>query len=153
VGLRLPDGRHGKVYASKTPPNAALPETLEIPPFVAANPDWEFDVTEDLRKDPDQRGMATTQRGYRAVLRVPIRLDNEFVAALLFLSFTPGRYSNADAPTAKRIAERIALALARERGAMLLKRVDEATERAAKLEARVRTLTEELDSRTGYRRV
>ena len=153
VGLRMPDGLHGKIYASKTPPNAALPEVLEIPPLVKANPDWEFEVVEDLQKDPGQSHMATTQKGYRAVLRVPIRIDKEFVAALLFLSFEPGCYTSADVPSAKRIAERIALALARERGAMLLKRVDEATERAARLEARVRTLTEELDARTGYRRV
>jgi transcriptional regulator with GAF, ATPase, and Fis domain len=153
VGLRMPDGHHGKVYASKTPPHAALPEELEIPPYVAAHPDWEFEVIEDLRADPGQSQMATAQKGYRSVLRVPMRVDNEFVAALLFLSFEPARYSKADVPIAKRIAERIALALARERGAMLLKQVDEATERAAKLELRVRTLTDELDARTGYRRV
>lgn len=33
------------------------------------------------------------------------------------------------------------------------KRADEATERAARLEAHVRALTDELDARTGYRRV
>jgi transcriptional regulator with GAF, ATPase, and Fis domain len=153
VGVLMPDRQHGKVYASKTAPGAALPDVLEIPPYVKANPEWEFQVVEDLRDDPAQRHMATAQRGYRAALRVPIRIDNEFVAALLFLSFEPGCYNEADVPIARRIAERIALALARERGAMLLKRVDEATERAAVLESRVQTLTEELDARTGYRRV
>src|SRR6202008_2047981 len=43
--------------------------------------------------------------------------------------------------------------LARDREIKASRRADEATERARKLETRVRALTEELDSRTGYRRV
>ena len=43
--------------------------------------------------------------------------------------------------------------LARERQIETSKRADEETARAAKLEARVRALTEELDARTGFRRV
>jgi transcriptional regulator with PAS, ATPase and Fis domain len=54
---------------------------------------------------------------------------------------------------ARRIADRVALSLSRERGVEAARRADEATDRAAKLEARVRALTDELDSRTGYRRV
>jgi transcriptional regulator with GAF, ATPase, and Fis domain len=87
------------------------------------------------------------------VLRLPIRLDNAFVAGLSFLSFTTGVYTPADVPAGKRIADRVALSFARERGELLLKRADEASARAALLEARVRTLTDELDARTGYRRV
>src|SRR5207244_7728780 len=58
-----------------------------------------------------------------------------------------------DILVARRIADRVALCMRRERGAQALRRADEATERAAKLESRVRALTEELDARTGYRRV
>ena len=47
----------------------------------------------------------------------------------------------------------MAVTLARDRELEASKRADEATERAAQLEARVRVLTDELDSRTGYRRV
>jgi transcriptional regulator with PAS, ATPase and Fis domain len=47
----------------------------------------------------------------------------------------------------------VALSFARERGAALLKRVDEATARAFRLESRVKALIEELDARTGFRRV
>jgi transcriptional regulator with GAF, ATPase, and Fis domain len=150
---RLPDGQHGKVYASKTPAIAPLPDVLEVPPPMLANASWEFDVVTDLQAEPEQRHLTVARQGYRGVLRVPIRSDNEFVASLSFLSLTPARYTAADVPVAKRIADRVALSFARERGAVLLKRVDEATARAATLEARVRALTEELDARTGYRRV
>ena len=149
----LPDRRHGKVYASKAPEGARFPDVLEVPPRVVADPNWAVDLVDDLQSDDNQSHLTVAALGYRAALRVAIRLDNEFVGALSFLSFTAGRYGPADILIAKRIADRVALSFARERGTALLKRADEATERAAKLEARVRALTEELDARTGYRRV
>jgi transcriptional regulator with PAS, ATPase and Fis domain len=149
----LPDRRHGKVYASRTPDGAPFPEVFEIPPTPLSNPDWDIDLIEDVQADPNQSHLASAALGYRAALRVAIRPDNEFAGALSFLSFTAGQYRSADVPIARRIADRVALSFARERGTALLKRADEASERAAKLEARVRALTDELDARTGYRRV
>ena len=58
-----------------------------------------------------------------------------------------------DVPVARRIADRVALSFLRERGNMLSKQADEAEARASRLEARVRALSDELDARTGYRRV
>jgi transcriptional regulator with PAS, ATPase and Fis domain len=58
-----------------------------------------------------------------------------------------------DVLIARRIADRLALSLRRERGMAEAMRADEADARAAQLEARVSALTEELDARTGYRRV
>ena len=84
---------------------------------------------------------------------MPLRLDGEFVAALALLSLTPSKYSVADVPVARRIADRITQSFARERRTALTKRADEAAERVSRLESRVRALTDELDSRTGYRRV
>jgi transcriptional regulator with GAF, ATPase, and Fis domain len=153
LAARLPGGRHAKVYASKTPNNVKFPDIIEVPPYLLANPDWEFDIVDDLQVAPGQQHLATTKDGYRSTLRVPIRLDNEFVGGVSFCSFTPGYYVQADVPVARRIAERIALSFSRERGAALLKQADEATARASKLESRVRALTDELDARTGYRRV
>jgi formate hydrogenlyase transcriptional activator len=153
VVVNLPGGERGQVYAIAAPESGRLPDIVAVPPIFRENPDFAFEVVADLQTDPTQRQLAATQKGYRSALRVPIRVDNEFVAALAFLSFTPARYSDADAPAAARIAERIALSLARERGAVLLKQADEASARAARLEARVRALTDELDARTGYRRV
>jgi len=151
--VRLPDGRHAKVYASSTGEHVRFPDVIDVPPSLVDKPDWEFEVVADLQAEPDQRHLWTTQQGYRATLRVPIRLDNEFVGGLSFLSFTPGVYTQADVPVARRIADRVALNFAPMRASVLMKRADEATERAARLEARVQALTEELDARTGYRRV
>ncbi len=149
----LPGRRQARVYASRTPLHAAFPEVVDVPPLAQTNPDWDSQVVEDLSGDPEQAHLTSTKKGYRSALRVAIRFDNEYVGALSFLSFDPSRYSAADVPVAHRIADRVALSFARERGAALSRKVDEATERATKLEARVRALTEELDARTGYRRV
>src|SRR5262249_22390211 len=70
-----------------------------------------------------------------------------------FLSKRPAAFTMRDALVARRIADRIALCLRRERGLEAAMRADEADARAAQLEARVRALTEELDARTGDRRV
>jgi transcriptional regulator with GAF, ATPase, and Fis domain len=150
--VRLPDGRRGKVYASaggSTP----FPDTLDVPPPLLANPDWQYDLVDDLRDRDDQRHLWIAQHGYRGALRLPVRLDNAFVAGVSFLSTTPRKYTDVDVPVARRIVEKIALRFARERGAALLKQADEASERVSRLEARVRALTDELDARTGYRRV
>jgi transcriptional regulator with GAF, ATPase, and Fis domain len=154
LAVRVPgDTRHVQLYASTAPAHASFPDLIEVAPIVRANPNWEFEVVDDFQEAPEQQHLVAAQKGYRGALRLPLRIDNAFVAGLSFLSFTPSQYTPADVPMARRIADRVALALARERGAMLLKRADEATARASKLEARVQALTEELDSRTGYRRV
>ena len=84
---------------------------------------------------------------------MPIRLEGRLVAALAFLSFAPAAFKHSDILIARRVADRIALSLSREQGAAALQRADEAAARVSKLESRVRELTDELDARTGYRRV
>jgi hypothetical protein len=84
---------------------------------------------------------------------MPIRLDGKFAAGLIFMSFAPSVYSPADVLVARRMADRVALSLWREKRAEASKRADVATARAAQLEGRVRQLTEELDARTGFRKV
>jgi GAF domain-containing protein len=149
----LPDGVRGRVYASRAPGTAAFAEYVSVPPAVISNPAWEYDLVQDLQAQPDQKNLESTKLGYRAALRIPLRLDGEFVAALSFLSFTPSAYSVADVAIARRVGDRLLRNFARERRIALMKRANEASERASRLEARVHELTEELDSRTGYRRV
>ena len=149
----LPDGVRGRVYASKAPGSAPFAEYVTVPPAVINNPEWEYDLVEDLQSQPDQKNLESTRLGYRSALRIPLRLDGEFVAAVSFLSFTPSAYRVADVQTARRIGDRLVQSFARERRLALRKQADEASERASRLEARVRELTDELDSRTGYRRV
>jgi Nif-specific regulatory protein len=149
----LPDGIRGRVYASKAPGAAAFSEIVHVPPAVRQNPAWEFDVVDDLQARPDQENLESTKLGYRAALRVPVRLDGEYVAAISVLSFTPSAYTPDDVETARRIAGRLTQSFARERREALRKRADEASERVARLEARIQALADELDARTGYRRV
>jgi transcriptional regulator with GAF, ATPase, and Fis domain len=149
----LPDRATGRVYASKTPDSAKFAEFVTVPPAVVNNPGWDVDLVEDLQARPDQQHLESTKLGYRAALRVPLRLDGEFVAALSFLSFTPNVYGESEVALARHIASRMLQSFARERRIALHQQATEATARAARLEARVRTLTEELDAHSGYRRV
>jgi transcriptional regulator with GAF, ATPase, and Fis domain len=149
----LPDGVRGRVYASRAPGTAAFAEYVSVPPAVINNPAWEFDLVQDLQAQPDQKNLEPTKLGYRSALRIPLRLDGEFVAAVSFLSFTPSQYAVADVAIARRVGDRLLQSFARERRTALMKRANEASERALRLESRVRELTDELDSRTGYRRV
>jgi transcriptional regulator with GAF, ATPase, and Fis domain len=149
----LPDGVRGRVYASKAPGTAAFAEIVHVPPAVLQNPQWAYDVVDDLQSRPDQAGLESTRLGYRAVVRVPLRLDGEYVAAISVLSFTPSAYGPDDVETAVRVAGRLVQSFARERREALRKRADEASQRVTKLEARVKALTDELDARTGMRRV
>ena len=52
-----------------------------------------------INGEPTESRQAVATKG---ALRVPIRLDGEYVAGVSFLSFTPGRYSAADIPVADR---------------------------------------------------
>jgi transcriptional regulator with GAF, ATPase, and Fis domain len=149
----LPNKTQARVYASHAPAHGTLPDMVAVPPGIITNLSWDFQIFDDLQADPVQRLGDAAQRGYRSALRVPIRLDGEYVAGVSFLSFTPGLYSKPDVSVARRIADRMTVSFARERAAALSRRAEEAAARAARLEQRVRSLTEELDARTGSRRV
>jgi transcriptional regulator with GAF, ATPase, and Fis domain len=153
LAAALPDRGKARVYASSAPGAEPFSDVVEVPPAVATNRDWEYDLVDDLQTQADQQHLEATRRGFRSALRVPLRLDGEPVAAFAFLSNTPAKYRLADVQTARHIGERLLQSFARERRSALRKQVDEASERASRLEARVKELTEELDSRTGYRRV
>jgi len=150
--VMLPDGQHARVYATSGA-TSPFPEIVPAPPVFATGPNWEFDLIDDLPLYPEQRNLTATKLGYRSALRVPIRLENQLVAALAFLSFTPSLYKHSDILIARRVADRIALSLSREQRAAASQRADEASARVSRLESRVRELTDELDARTGYRRV
>ena len=148
-----PDGRTARVYASQAPEAKPFPEEDTLPPTMLTRQDWEHDLIDDLQAHEEQRNRAAGQLGYRSALRVAIRLDGEFVAAVSFLSFTPSLYGASDIVVARRIADRIALTFANERRAVAARFADEAKARVSRLESRVRDLTAEIDSRTGYRGV
>ncbi len=149
----LPDGRRARIYARGGADAQAFPDVAEIPETLLSQPSWEYEIIDDMPHHPVQRYLTAARLGYRSALRVPIRLDGSYAGALVFFSSQPAKYKDADVVAARRIADRVALVLARDRVAAAARRADEATARAARLEARVRALTEELDARTGLRRV
>jgi transcriptional regulator with GAF, ATPase, and Fis domain len=149
----LPDGIHARRYASSGVDAASITEVIPIPPAFIRDPDWEYELIEDAASRPEPHNQKMVSMGFRSALHVPIRVDGTFVAGLTFSAREPGVYKQSDVLTARRIADRFALCLSRERQVEATKRADEASARASRLESRVRALTEELDARTGYRRV
>jgi transcriptional regulator with GAF, ATPase, and Fis domain len=148
--VQLPDGQRSRIYASSGA-RGQVPQETAVPPELLAKPDWEFDIFDDLAELPYYALLVNI--GFRSLLRVPIRLDGRFAGALVFLAKGQSAFKQTDVPVARRMADRLALTLARDRELAASKRADDAAARAAKLEARVKALTEELDTRTGYRRV
>jgi transcriptional regulator with GAF, ATPase, and Fis domain len=148
----LPDRRHARRYASTGLGVVEVPELLEIPEAFTI-PEWEYDLIDDVTLHVESYNRLVAGMGFRSALRVPVRLDGQVAGMLAFLATQPSSFRPADILVARRIADRVAIALARDREVEASRRADDATERASRLEARVRALTDELDSRTGYRRV
>ena len=153
VPVLLPDGVHARRYASAGLDTTGMPEVIPIPPGFRRDDDWEYDLIEDTSQRPEPYNQQVAAMGFRSALRVPIRLDGRFAAGLAFMAHAPGVYQPGDVLAARRIAQRFALCLSGERGVEASRRADEAAARASHLESRVRALSDELDARTGYRRV
>lgn len=155
-GLGLPvllsDGLHVRRYASSGLEVVQALEELNLPDYFL-DPNWEYDRIDNLTGLPESHNQLVAKMGFLSVLRVPIRLDGRFAALLAFVAKAPLAFKQSDVQVARRIADRLAVTLSRDREVAAIRRADEATERASKLEARVRALTDELDTRTGYRRV
>jgi transcriptional regulator with GAF, ATPase, and Fis domain len=150
--VALADGRRARVHAAAGFPSA-LPETIDLPEDLLENVDREHDIFPDLSQRSEARYVRLAAMGFQSLLRVPIRLESRFAGSLIFLSQTVSAFRPSDVMVARRIADRLALTLSRDRAVEASRRADEATARAVQLEARVKALTEELDARTGYRRV
>jgi transcriptional regulator with GAF, ATPase, and Fis domain len=148
----LPDGRRARVHASSGFPRP-MPEVQVIPEDILRTPEWDHSIVDDIVASPNRDYAPLVAMGFRSILRMPIRLDGRFAGALIFVSATAAAFKPADVLIGRRIADRITVTLAREREVEASRRADEASGRAAQLEARVRALTDELDGRTGYRRV
>jgi transcriptional regulator with GAF, ATPase, and Fis domain len=110
------------------------------------------DADEEIPAD-SLRGKVFRRFGLRSALRVLMPLGTEVFGSLFFLSRQTDRYSEDDFDFARRVADHLALALSHERLAEAARNQAKSLETAARLEAQVATLTRELESRTGQRRV
>jgi two-component system response regulator AtoC len=94
---------------------------------------WEFEALDDLQQDPGQDPQSATL-GYRSLLRVPVHLEGQVAAVLVFLSRRPALYGRPDALVARRIADHVALALSHQRLAAQARQTEELRARTATLE-------------------
>jgi PAS domain S-box-containing protein len=156
LGLRVfsPDGRYAHRYATSgiNATHAAELAAMEVPAHFL-RPEWEYDLLDDVTKSPEAHNKLPASLGFKSLLRAPIRLDGRAAGILAFLSKAAAVFRETDVLFARRIADRLALTFARDREIAASRRAEEASARASQLEARVRALTEELNARTGYRRV
>jgi transcriptional regulator with GAF, ATPase, and Fis domain len=151
--LRFTDDlEYGIPYAVTGSGLIELPERIKLPDKEYVRTIRTFDIIEDIQTRGFERDLPPVKLGYRASLRVPIFVKGELVAGMNFMSFTPGLYTQEDGMVARRIGDYIALALSHQQLAEEAERAAEARERAARLEARVRVLTDELTSISGYHR-
>jgi transcriptional regulator with GAF, ATPase, and Fis domain len=115
----------------------------------------DYDLLRDIPADLEpgtERNNLMRSTGMRSWLRVPIWLAGEVRGSVGFFHREPGRYALGDVEVARRIADRIALALSYRRLAEEARVAAEARERAERLEATVETLSRELEAQ-GRRRV
>jgi transcriptional regulator with GAF, ATPase, and Fis domain len=109
----------------------------------------DFEILRDIPAEaaPTERNRLLRATGMRSWLRVPWRLSGEVRGSIVFLHREPARYDADDVEAARRVADRIALAVSHQRLAEEARIAAEARERAERLEATVETLTRELEAR------
>jgi transcriptional regulator with GAF, ATPase, and Fis domain len=108
---------------------------------------------EPLRIDePADFGDQWLAFGYRSLLGVHVSARQQRLG-LLFWSKEPYAFGPRDVPVARRIADHVALAVSHEQLADAARQVAEARARADRLELRVKSLSEELDAKSGYGRL
>jgi transcriptional regulator with GAF, ATPase, and Fis domain len=115
---------------------------------------WLCRVVPDLQAHPvESQTDLSARKGGRCSIRVAIRAGDRTIGALNFASRDPSPYTALDLTVARRLADYVALAVSHQRLAEEGRRAAALEERNAKLEVRVKTLTDELDSRSGFRRI
>ena len=137
-----------------------VPFNINVPDHSLLERVWNFDLVDDVQTQPRYMDSPSRNAGMRGLLGVPIWIGGGLKGSVNFFSWVPRRFTRDDLPVARRIADHLALALSHHRLAEearlnveATRRADEATARSRQLESRVRQLTDELDARTGYRRV
>jgi transcriptional regulator with GAF, ATPase, and Fis domain len=110
------------------------------------------DVEAEVQKGT-VRSQIFNQLGVKSALRVTLPLGSHVFGSLFFLSRQTNAFLEDDVDFGRRVADHLALALSHERLAEAARRDAESRETAARLEAQVATLTRELESTSGHRRV
>ena len=107
-------------------------------------------IVRDLRIElagKSERERLLFASGMRSWLRVPVWTGDELHGGLGIFSREPARYRDEDVEVAERLADRVGLVLSHQRLAEEARVANEASTRAARLEATVQTLERELAAR------
>ena len=109
----------------------------------------DFQIVHDIAELPSVtvRNRLLLASGMRSFLRVPVRLSGEVHGSVALFHHEPSRFDTGDVEIARRLADRIALALSHQRLAEEARIAAEARERAERLEATVETLKRELEAK------
>jgi Nif-specific regulatory protein len=140
-----------RVVAYAGRPDSPAPEgQVALTDQESANRLLDFEIVRDTAAEvppSTERNRVLLATGMRSWLRVPVRLAGEVRGSIGFLHREPGRYGEEDVEVARRLADRVALALSHHRLAEEARLAAEACERAQRLEATVETLLRELEDR------
>jgi transcriptional regulator with GAF, ATPase, and Fis domain len=109
------------------------------------------DLILDFEAHEDRRWRERCGSG--SLLRIALHPEGGRAGALVFISKTPGQYTQEDLVVARRVADHVSLGLSHQRLAEEERQAAEARERASRLEARVDALKDELEASRGMRRV
>ena len=154
----VPSGKPGiaRLYAA-TGDLSHLAVHMEIPvvdPKLLTRA-WDFELLDDIAQIPALANAPAMKEGMRSILIMPIR-SGELVAAVNFLSRTPGRFTRDEVPMARRITDHIALALSHEQLAEEMRKGEELRSRDANiglLDALLASVTDSSDVRMVFDRV
>ncbi|HEV8610771.1 MAG TPA: sigma 54-interacting transcriptional regulator [Thermoanaerobaculia bacterium] len=156
LGLLSKDRQTVRIHAYSGERMADMPKTIPLDDDARESADWSFFLVADIRREPGcctEKFELMKRDGIRSMLRVPIRLEGEIVGGLNFLSRNVAQFREEDADIARRIADQVALVLSHEQIAEEARIAAEAREEAIRLEGRVASLTEQLVSFGGARKI
>ena len=135
-----------------------LPDVARLITINDSKPTDGFIVIDDLTTatlpivEPADFRERIVSAGYRSFLAVFTRARDQDMG-LGFWSKRAHAFGPHDVPVARRIADHVALAVSHEQLADAARQVAEAHARAERLESRVQSLVDELESKTGHARV
>jgi len=135
-----------------------LPEAARLVKTNDSRPNDDFIIIDDFTSaalpivEPADLRERIVSAGYRSLLVAQTRARDQKMG-LGFWSKRPHAFRTEDVPVARRIADHVALAVSHEQLADAARQVAEAHARAERLESRVQSLVQELESRTGHARV
>jgi transcriptional regulator with GAF, ATPase, and Fis domain len=124
------------------------PGSVRLSAAEAAQRFAEFEIVDDAAElEPSARNRLIVDNGMRSWMRVPIKLWGEVNGSLVFFARERARFGEDDVEVGRRIADRVALAVAHQRLAEEARVAADERQRAERLTATVEARTQRLEAR------